>query len=114
MGLKNLEENRTPQISGLADPQRIELVSFRIDERGVPPYDCPMNDEDDELPTPPSERSATAREVSKLQDTVRRLMDERDVLPQPLFWSLFNSRLSDIKKQKEVSRLLREKLDGVG
>jgi hypothetical protein len=70
---------------------------------------------DDDLDPPlPLERSATAREVSKLQGTVRRLVEEREVLPQPLFWSLFNSRLSDIKKQKEVSRLLREALEGVG
>ena len=71
-----------------------------------------MKDDDSEVPTP-VERSATARDVSKLQETIRRLIDEREVLPQPLFWSLFNSRLSDIKKQKEVSRLLRQTLDGV-
>ena len=88
------------------------VVIFRIDAGFVKSYHSPMKDDDFDPPVP-SERSATAREVSKLQETIRRLVDEREVLPQPLFWSLFNSRLADIKKQKEVARLLRGTLEGV-
>lgn len=53
----------------------------------------------------PCERSAIANELSALQETVLRLARERERLPQPLFWSLFNSRLKDIKRHKEEQRL---------
>lgn len=88
------------------------FVIFRIDAVAIKPYHQLMKDDDLE-PLTPVERSATARDVSKLQETIRRLVDEREVLPQPLFWSLFNSKLADIKKQKEVARLLKETLEGV-
>ena len=58
----------------------------------------------------PSERSVIAKEVSSLQDTVLRLARDRDRLPQPLFWSLFNSRLKDIKRHKEEARALKAAL----
>jgi len=58
----------------------------------------------------PRERSAVAENIESLQATVRRLAEEREVLPQPLFWSLFHSRLSAIKKQKEISRVVAEAL----
>jgi TATA-binding protein-associated factor Taf7 len=57
-----------------------------------------------------SEKSTVAREIENLQSTVLRYARERERLPQPLFWSLFNSRLRDIKKTKELERLLRETL----
>ena len=69
-----------------------------------------MHDEDDK-PTP-VERSAVAKDIENLQKTVLRLADEREVLPQPLFWSLFHSRLQGIRKHKEIERTLRECLDG--
>lgn len=64
--------------------------------------------EDDD--TQASERSVIAKEVSSLQDTVLRLARDRERLPQPLFWSLFNSRLKDIKRQKEEARALKAAL----
>lgn len=68
-----------------------------------------QDDEDsDQVPVP--ERSAVAREVEDLQKTVLRLARDRERLPQPLFWSLFNSRLRDIKKHKDLTRLLKETL----
>jgi hypothetical protein len=56
------------------------------------------------------EKSQIAREIEDLQSTVLRFARERERLPQPLFWSLFNARLRDIKKNKELERLLRETL----
>lgn len=67
-------------------------------------------DVDDTDPATVTEKSAVAREVDDLQKTILRLARDRERLPQPLFWSLFNSRLKDIKKQKELSRLLKETL----
>jgi hypothetical protein len=66
------------------------------------------DDESDEMQ--PKERSAVAANIESLQATVKRLADEREVLPQPLFWSLFHSRLAAIKKQKEISRVVSEVL----
>ena len=65
---------------------------------------------DDDDDTQPKERSAVAANIESLQATVKRLSEERDVLPQPLFWSLFHSRLASIKKQKEISRVVSEVL----
>jgi hypothetical protein len=65
---------------------------------------------DDDDDTQPKERSAVAANIESLQATVKRLAEERDVLPQPLFWSLFHSRLASIKKQKEISRVVSEVL----
>jgi len=56
------------------------------------------------------EKSAVAREVESLRETVLRFARERERLPQPLFWSLFNSRIKEIKKNKESDRLIREAL----
>jgi hypothetical protein len=64
-------------------------------------------DDDDRQP---KERSAVAANIDSLQATVKRLAEERDVLPQPLFWSLFHTRLASIKKQKEISRVVSEVL----
>lgn len=58
----------------------------------------------------PAERSVIAKEVSSLQETILRLARDRERLPQPLFWSLFNSRLEDIKRQKEEARALKAAL----
>ena len=58
------------------------------------------------------ERSGVAREIDDLKSTILRLSKDRERLPQPLFWSLFNSRLRDIKRHKELERLMRETLGG--
>ena len=63
-----------------------------------------MEDDSDELR--PRERSAISSNIDNLKATVKRLSEEREVLPQPLFWSLFHSRLSAIKKQKEIERVV--------
>ena len=56
------------------------------------------------------EKSAIAKEIETLQETILRLARNRERLPQPLFWSLFHSRISDIKRNKELSRLLKDVL----
>jgi hypothetical protein len=70
-----------------------------------------MNDDeaDDIAPAP---RSVIAEDIADLQKTVRRLAEQREVLPQPLFWSLFQARLEGIRKQKEIDRTLRACLIG--
>jgi hypothetical protein len=65
---------------------------------------------DEENQSEPRERSAVAVDIEKLQSTVRRLASERETLPQPLFWSLFHSRLNAIRKQKEISRVVQDAL----
>ena len=68
-----------------------------------------MKEEDsDELQ--PRERSVVAANIDNLQATVKRLAEEREVLPQLLFWSLFHTRLASIKKQKEIERVVGEAL----
>lgn len=57
--------------------------------------------------------SVTSRKVKELKRAVLDASSKRERLPQPLFWSLFRSRLSDIKRAKERTRLLRNLLDGV-
>lgn len=59
-----------------------------------------------------AERSRVADEIEDLRATILRLAKDRERLPQPLFWSLFNSRLKDIKRSKELSRLLNDVLNG--
>jgi hypothetical protein len=58
------------------------------------------------------ERSHIADEIDDLRSTILRLANDRERLPQPLFWSLFNSRLKDIKRTKELSRLLKDAFNG--
>jgi hypothetical protein len=67
-----------------------------------------MDDDSDDIR--PRERSAISANIDNLKATVKRLSEEREVLPQPLFWSLFHSRLSAIKKQKEIERVVGEAL----
>jgi hypothetical protein len=69
-----------------------------------------VSENDSTLQADGSEKSQIAREIEDLQSTVMRFARERERLPQPLFWSLFNARLRDIKKNKELERLLRETL----
>ena len=84
-----------------------------LDRQGCRWYPGGMRDTEEDVLTETPERSAIAENISDLKDTILRLARDRERLPQPLFWSLFNSRLKDIKKTKEQERLLRESL-GIG
>jgi hypothetical protein len=70
----------------------------------------PDTDGDSSTALEPAERSQTAKEIADLQDKILKLANSRERLPQPLFWSLFNSRIRDIKKNKELDRLLSDVL----
>ncbi len=59
------------------------------------------------------EKSGLAREVSRLHDASKRAVEKRDHIPQPLFWSLFHSRIKSIKRRKEKDRLVRSVLDNL-
>jgi hypothetical protein len=74
------------------------------------PKDNDTNEATESADAQVAEKSPVAREIEDLQATVLRFARERERLPQPLFWSLFNARLRDIKKNKELERLLRESL----
>jgi hypothetical protein len=67
-------------------------------------------EECDECEPQQTERSQTAKEIADLQERILRLARDRERLPQPLFWSLFNSRIQEIKKEKELKRLLSDVL----
>lgn len=58
------------------------------------------------------QRSALAEELQDLKSTILRVASERERLPQPLFWSLFRSRIDAIRKAKEVERVIAEELGG--
>ena len=58
------------------------------------------------------ERSAVAEDLADLKSTVTKLVEARERLPQPMFWSLFNARINDIKKHKELERLLNSTFTG--
>lgn len=53
-------------------------------------------------------RSQIAKELSKLKENITRVIKERERLPQPLFWSLFNTQLSSLRHKKRQIRLIDE------
>jgi TATA-binding protein-associated factor Taf7 len=65
---------------------------------------------EDEDTTAPGEtrRSELAQEIKDFQSSIADAMKKRERLPQPLFWSLFNSRIKDIRKRRELLRTLDE------
>lgn len=89
---------------------RERIFSTRRDCRrrigGMTKHDIHTED-DDETPVA-TERSVIAKEIESLQSTILRFANERERLPQPLFWSLFNSRIKEIKAKKQVERLCKE------
>ena len=55
-------------------------------------------------------RSHIAEDISDLKSTILKVAAEREKLPQPLFWSLFRSRVESIRKEKELRRVISEEL----
>jgi hypothetical protein len=68
--------------------------------------DCDESDSESSCTMTSYEPSAVAQDVRNLRETILRLARDRERLPQPLFWSLFNARLKGIKDTKELQRLL--------
>jgi hypothetical protein len=56
------------------------------------------------------QRSALAQELHALKLKAFELSQTRARIPQPLFWSLFNSKLKDIKQRKALERNVKELL----
>lgn len=67
---------------------------------------------DESEPVAPATPSELAQEIKALQESVTRAMEKRERLPQPLFWSLFNSRVKDMRKRRELLRTLNSLLGG--
>lgn len=64
--------------------------------------------DDDETTNKP--KSELAQELERLKSSVDKLTQERERLPQPLFWSLFNSQIKEYKERKESMRRVDELL----
>lgn len=56
--------------------------------------------------------SELAQEIKELQSSITRAIEKRERLPQPMFWSLFNSRIKDMRKRRELLRTLNSLLGG--
>ena len=52
------------------------------------------------------EPSPLAVEIKDLSEAVGRAAAKRSRLPQPLFWSLFHSRIEELKRKKNKQRIL--------
>ncbi len=62
-----------------------------------------VTDEDENAARAPSE---IAIEIERLKKIVTQLASDREMLPQPLFWSVFHSQLDEVRKKKELKRML--------
>jgi hypothetical protein len=69
----------------------------------------PPSDRDNEN-APTLDKSAIASEIEDLHQTILRFAKNQETLPQPLFWSLFNSRITQIKRNKDIARVLKDVL----
>lgn len=91
----------------------LKAVRYNVGMTRKPGAQLPKNESESTLENGPNlqvERSQTALEIADLQERILKLANSRERLPQPLFWSLFNSRIKDIKKNKELARLLNDVL----
>jgi len=82
-------------------------------EKRTPKIPKSVDDEDTQTTSESGdkiEKTQTAKEIAALHEKLMRLARDRERLPQPLFWSLFNSRIQEIKKNKELQRLLSDVL----
>lgn len=68
-----------------------------------------MSDDDNtpEVPVPPT----LAEKLKRIQRVTVDAFDRRGRVPQPLFWSLFHSEIKQLRKEKELKRVLDEILD---
>ena len=78
----------------------------QLDKKSVDQDD---NSEESLSPVTPS---SLAQVISELKKAAFRATDERQRLPQPMFWSVFNLRINEIRNKKKLQRFVRETLDG--
>lgn len=76
-----------------------------------PPSPDSESEDSFSLHQPPS---AVALKLRKLKSASFKAAQARERLPHPLFWSLFLTEVSELRKKKEEKRLLDRVLLGVG
>jgi hypothetical protein len=79
------------------------------EEQNVPVQRDDEQNDDEEWPTP-REPSRVAQKIERLRRASLQAAQERERLPQPLFWSLFQHKIEEMKREKELRRLLDELL----
>jgi hypothetical protein len=77
-------------------------MSKEVDEKPAPAAESPAED---------SNEPSIARRLDKIRSATIQAAEKRGRLPQPLFWSLFHSEIAQLKKEKELRRLLQEVLN---
>ena len=75
----------------------------------------PLPSSNENMPSPDDthEPSAVAKRISRLKNASLSAIGKRERLAQPLFWSLFQSEIEEIRKKKSEERLLRKILLGI-
>lgn len=58
------------------------------------------------------QESPWAQELKRLKTAAWEASSKRERLPQPMFWSLFHSVISSIRRQKAVKRTLESIFEG--
>jgi hypothetical protein len=66
--------------------------------------------EDDPFKRPPS---AVAIQLRTLRSAVLRAVNSRERVPHPLFWSLFLTEVSQLKRRKHEQRVVDQLLQGI-
>ena len=62
-----------------------------------------MNDPEEKAE---AEISPLAQDLRDLRSSALKAVNKREVLPQPLFWSLFLGQISEIRRRKAKNKLL--------
>ena len=57
-----------------------------------------------------NQKSELASQIDKLKASVNKAIESRDRIPQPLFWSLFNSKIKELKEEKQNKRKISDLL----
>lgn len=58
-------------------------------------------------------KSNLSNELIRLKSSVNKAINQREHLPQPLFWSLFNSKIKELREQKEDIRRVEDLLSKI-
>jgi hypothetical protein len=56
----------------------------------------------------PTEPTVLALRLRRLKSRVSALLEKRERLPHPFFWSLFGLEISEVRKERERERRLRK------
>lgn len=103
--------NRPPENNSSAKAQALASSSQLAPEQQVGDRETSQEFDEFSMSQPPS---AVALKLKKLKSASFKAAQARERLPHPLFWSLFLTEVSELKKKKEEKRLLDRILLGVG